>query len=211
MRWNHLIAAPLLLVLVACPPVRGGGGGGDGGGGNNADPTHGSLIYSPVFDYYGGYQYASFAFRTEGDISCAEWSDAGYDAEELDGEWVAAFIYRGTEVPWEQTYYGLYDSENDCGVYDDEYDYSDLHCFAARSSDGSYWEDGELTVSQWTSNRVEGNLTTSLVDVDFEVTNCGEHDPYVGDDDDDDDSGMRDEAREEPDDDSGGRWRLRLR
>jgi hypothetical protein len=212
MRSTCLLAAPLLLVLVACPPIRGGGGGGAGDD-DDGGSTNGALVYSAENDYYGGYQYAMLAFRPEGTVTCSEWVGSGYDADDLGGEWVQVWIYRGLSVPWEQTYYGMYDEENDCGLYDDDgYDYSDLHCLNGQTSDGAYLSTATLTITSWSNSRVRGNLSSGLIDVDFDVSNCGEY--VYGDDDDsnwdDDDSAARDEEREEPGA-AGSRWRLRIR
>ena len=210
MRPLRLIAVPLLLILVACPPARGGGDDDDAA----ESPADGALAYRPMNDYGGGFYYAMFAFRPDGEITCSEWIGSDFDADDLGGDWVSVYLYRGSEMPWEQTYYGTYDEENSCGFYDDEdpyEDYADLHCAYVHTSEGSYLDDPVVTISDWSSSRVRGNVSTALIDEDFDLSNCGEYDPYGDDDDsmsDDDDSAW---ARKAAPGARGSRWRLRVR
>lgn len=208
MRPIRLLAVPMLFVLVACPPVREDGGG--GGGGGNMAFTDGALVVMEYAEQY-GYDWASLAFRPDGTVTCDEWEASGYNGSGLGGDWIHLYLYRGADMPWEQTYYSLYDYEYDCGAQD--YEYSDIRCAAGSSSAGDYFEDLVVDVTSWTDSRVRGNVVAGSVDEDFSVENCGLWGYDYGDDDDDDwdddDSGMRDEEREEPG--SGGGWQLRIR
>lgn len=208
MRLARLPLAPCVLILLACPPSRGTGGDDDDDG---DESRNGALVW---YDWGSDAEYmaASFVFRPDGTVSCAEW--LGGDLEDLGGTWLYLYLYRGVDTPWEQTYYGFYDQENGCGYYYP--DHSGAHCATAYSSDGVYLDPVTVTITEWTDDRVQGRVQTDLIDQQFDLTNCGSH-TYTGDDDDsddDDDSAVRSEEREAPPESGPGRfasWRLRLR
>ncbi len=204
MRAVRIVVVLCLLTLVSCPPIRDdGGGGGDGG---SIAFRNGALVYFAEDDAY-EYHWAMMVFRAEGTVTCEEYEDLDYSVTDLEGDWIGVYLYRGLDMPWEQTYFALYDYENDCGAGDG--DYSDLRCNSVVTSEHGGLYDSVVVVSSWDEGRVRGTLTSSALEEEFDVDNCGPWSYDYGDDDDwdDDDSGGRSDERDE----GGGGWRLRIR
>ena len=188
----------LALVLLACPPVRENV---DGSGEGGLAFRNGALVYT---DYSAGYGYywAVVGFRAEeGTVTCEEWVEIDFDFDQLEGEWIVLYLYRGEEREWEQTYYGLYDYEDDCGAAD--YDYSDLRCAVVYTDESTFYSGVEAVVTSWTDGRVRGSLVADGIEAEFDVDNCGPWSYYGYYD------GRSDESGGGGGDSSG--WRLRLR
>ena len=193
---SGLLVLMLAALVVGCPASRRGGDDDDAGDDDDNADINGALAWWT--DQY-GYDVLSarLAFRAGGELSCAEWVGADLDYEELEGTWVTLYLYRGGEAGWE----GTYDLGGTCGSGVEP----DMQCVWMYSSDGSEvfdHHDHEMTISSWSSDRVEGRVESDDAGLDesFVVDNCGE---YSWD--------TRDATRTEPEEPPSTPWRLRLR